>query len=377
MKRILNISLFFFLLISSYMAYAEVAEKEIIAEGLAEAGSLQSYDAALNRALRACIEQGVGVLIDSETMVQNSKLLDDRIYSEVKGYIKDYEVISDNKGEGGIYRVEVKATVALARLSDDIKALGLIRDRKENPRIIFVFNEYIDGLIQPRGLVQNRLENLFLKEDFKLIDKSQLELIKERDATLSFENPKKAAALGRRYGAELAVIGQGTSDLLESSNPYGVSVYAYKATLQAKAIKVDTADILTLAEAEATERGPGRIPTANKALESAALKLSDTLLNNIVEKWRSEVYNEMTVQLICSDASQNKIDLLKESLMRHENIKRIYDRGITENVAVLDVDILGDSKQLSIILDELTDVNIKVVNRTQNRIDLRFISQKK
>ena len=79
-------------------------------------------------------------------MVNNFQLLDDRVYSEVKGYVKSYQIIEDNKGEGDVYRIKVKARVALAMLMGDIQALGLIKEKKGNPRLMILFAESIDGV---------------------------------------------------------------------------------------------------------------------------------------------------------------------------------------------------------------------------------------
>ncbi len=60
-------------------------EKSVTAEGIAavtgdDANSmLKAKDEAVNRAQRKAIEEGVGSLVDSETMVENFQLLDDKL----------------------------------------------------------------------------------------------------------------------------------------------------------------------------------------------------------------------------------------------------------------------------------------------------------
>ena len=152
MKKLKIFSLLSLLLFCAPIAEAQVAEKVLEAEGAAAIrsqtpdGLLRAKDEATNRALRAAVEKGVGALVDSETMVQNFQLLDDSIYSQVKGYVKSYDVLMDNHGADGIYRVRVRAVVALARLTKDIQALNIIREKKNNPRVMIVFNELIDGV---------------------------------------------------------------------------------------------------------------------------------------------------------------------------------------------------------------------------------------
>lgn len=357
---------------SVHFLYAQ-EEKTIVAEGVAAGNSLTSYDEALNRALRNAIEQGVGAVIDSATMVKNFQLLDDKVYSGVKGYVKSYEIISDNKGEGGIYRIKVNAVVALGRLRSDIEGLGLLMEKKSRPRVMIIFIDSVDGLEQPGEVTQIQMEKAFLDNGFKLVDKSQLEMVKARDVTLSFENPDKAAALGRRYGAEVVIVGQGTSDLVDTSKPYGVSVFAYQAQSSARAIKVDTAAVLASESINSIQRGGGRVPTAKKALEDAGIQLANKVMDGVVEAWRSDVYNTVVVQLIIENATANKALQLENELKKQRSIKSVSERSLTKGVLELEVEIMGNTSQLAGIIDEMQDVKLQVIDKTENRLDLRFL----
>lgn len=355
------------------IAEAAIAEKEIMAEGVAAGGSLQSKDAALNRALRNAIEQAVGALVDSETMVRNFQLLDDKIYSEVKGYIKSYEIISDNKGEGGVYKIKVRAKVALGALTKNVKALGIIREKLNYPRVMVLIDDYIDGIEQPRHIVAVEIEKIFMRNKFPVVSKGQMEKIKARDATLAFAFPDKAAALGRRYGAEVVIVGQATSDLMETSQPYGVSVFAYESRVEAKAIKTDNAQVLAVDTISETARGSGRVPTANKALQTVSEKFSKNFMKRIAEAWRSEIYNEITIQLICENANLGKAKALKRALNAIRDVRGINERSFVNNILELDVRFFGTTDQLITILSELQKPHIETTGKTPNRIDIRFV----
>lgn len=357
----------------SIAVFAAITEKEIIAEGLAAGGSLQSREAALNRALRNAVEQAVGALVDSETMVRNFQLLDDKIYSEVKGYVKSYEIISDNGGEGGTYSIRIKADVALGALTRDVKALGIIRERLSYPRVMVLIDDYIDGIEQPRHIAAIQIEKIFIRNNFPVVSKEQTEKIKMRDATLAYADPKKAAALGRRYGAEVVIVGRATSDLIDTSQPYGVSVFAYESRVELKAVKTDNAEVLALDTVSETARGSGRVPTANKALEAAAEKASRTFMRSIAEAWRSEIYNEIMIQLICENASLEKTASLKKALNAVRDVKGVNERSFVNNVLELDVRFFGSTDQLVTILSELKEPVVEVTDKTPNRIDIRFM----
>ncbi|MEJ2744553.1 MAG: hypothetical protein P8123_02535, partial [bacterium] len=86
-----------------------VATGEAAVRGTGSEALLLAKDEAINRAQRRAIEQGIGTIVDSETMVENFQLLEDKVLSQVKGYITGFKVIKDNKGEEGVYSVTIEA----------------------------------------------------------------------------------------------------------------------------------------------------------------------------------------------------------------------------------------------------------------------------
>ena len=375
MKRFIGMFLMGFV-ISTPSLWSQVAERVIEAEGKAAGAALQAHDEALNRALRNAIEQGVGSVIDSETMVSNFQLLDDQIYSQVKGYIKSYEVIGDNQGEGGIYIVRVRAVVALGMLEKDLEAMNITMKRRGNPRVMIIFAELIDGLEQAGAVTQTEMERAFLAKSFPLVDKAQMQMIKERDASLSYADPQKAAALGRQYGAEIVIVGQATSDLIDNSRPYGVSVFAYQAQISAKAIKTDTAEMMVADQVESEARGGGRVPTAKDALKKGAGDLANRLMPQIVDRLRSEAYNLVNLEIVVDGANATNRRELIQALQGIRGIESVNERSFVNNVVILDVNMDGAIwKDFDVRLESLPGVTLSVTGKSQNRIDASFVEE--
>lgn len=373
MKRWIGLAAFCFMM-SSFLAFAQVPERVVEAEGKASGSSLQAYDEALNRALRKAIEEGVGTVIDSETMVNNFQLLDDQIYSQVKGYVKNYEVIGDNHGEGGIYVVRVRATVALGLLEKDLKALKLTMKRRGNPRTMFIFSELIDGLEQAGAVTQTEMERAFLAKEFPLIDKAQMQMVKERDAALNYADPQQAAALGRQYGAEIVVVGQATSDLVDNSRPYGVSVFAYQAQISAKAIKTDTAEMIASDQVSGESRGGGRIPTAKESLRQAAENLAQKMMVQIVDRMRGEAFNVVNVQVVAMNISGVGRRNLVQALQEIRGVESVNERSFLNGVLILDITVDGAIwKDFDVRLEKLSGIPLSVTGKTQNRITVEVI----
>lgn len=93
---------------------------------------------ALHAAMRAAVEQEVGVYLDSSTRIQNYRVLQDSVYTKSEGYISHYDIIKQEV-IGGIYRTTIRADVnaellqsgALSRLQKK----ALVEANLEDPRI--------------------------------------------------------------------------------------------------------------------------------------------------------------------------------------------------------------------------------------------------
>ena len=96
---------------------------------------------ALHDAMRAAVEQEVGVYLDSRTKVQNYRTLQDTIYAQSEGYISSYDVLS-HETIGGVHRITIRADVDENRISARTATLqqrkAIIGANLEDPRIAVV-----------------------------------------------------------------------------------------------------------------------------------------------------------------------------------------------------------------------------------------------
>lgn len=379
-------------LTGSAVIYAQVIPTRVIeAEGIAAiTGSdadamLRARDEAIKRALRRAVEMGIGSLVDSESITQNFQLLNDEVYTHVKGYVTDYQIIRDNNGEGQIYRVTVEATVALAQLEKDLKALNIIKAQKGNPRIMVIFREMVDqtdpaygGQVQG-GIARNEMEQILLQRGFPLVDKAQTEAIKQRDATLSYTDPMQAAALGRRFGAEVVIVGEASADLVDSSRPYGAPVFFYQGQVNVRAINVDTASIIAATSAQSDWRKPGegqasgKIEAARQALQASGRMAAEQLLPLIIEKWRSEVFNTVSIQIIAENVNGARRRAFLDELQSIRGVESVDERTFQNQIIVVDVEVEGSIWQdVDKKLEAFETVGVELTGKTQNRINIRL-----
>lgn len=87
-------------------------------------GAGENRDAALKDALRSAVEAGVGIYLDTASIVKNTDLISDKILTHSQGYVESYQIVKETPGS--IYRIEIVAQV---------KSL-LIKQSLQNERLL-------------------------------------------------------------------------------------------------------------------------------------------------------------------------------------------------------------------------------------------------
>ena len=101
----------------------------LFAQSITVTGYGNSKDKALKSAFQNAVEQEVGVLVDTKTVIRNNKLIKNKILTYSNGFIKDYKEVSA-KQQMGFWTVKISAVVEHQKLLSKLKKI------KINPRQI-------------------------------------------------------------------------------------------------------------------------------------------------------------------------------------------------------------------------------------------------
>ncbi len=262
-------------------------------------------DRAIKDALRKAVEQGVGTFISSETVVENYELLKDRIYSKAEGYVTEYRVLRE-RAEDGLYRVLVRAKVKLGDIKRDLRAIGILVERRGRPRTMVLIGDE-----EVRAMVEERLISM----GFPLVDYETVARNTEKDVldAAMKGNRKLARKVAMRNGAEIYVVGRVKS---EEGSYRGKRVYSVKIRLKA----VETATGELLASVFVRKKIPFDETEAKRAaVEEAVDRLADAVLS----RWKAGV----VVHLKVEGVPPTKVADLKDELYRKvRGIKGVYER---------------------------------------------------
>ncbi|UCH62461.1 MAG: hypothetical protein JSU77_11775 [Fidelibacterota bacterium] len=337
-------------------------------------GMGMTHDAALSAAKRNAVENGVGVIVASETLVKNFVVAEDRILSKANGFVKTYEELSSSQGPDGLYTVTISAVVTdiLDEVVKDQLALDLLLSWVRHPRFLIMVDER--NIDDPNSIVaETEIGRLMGAKGFDIVSPSQTEALKQRKVNLASiqENPDQAAGMAAEFGAEYIILGKASSKA--TTHPMLGSRLSGQANISAQVIRADNAQVI----AQETFHGKSTHIEAHtagvNALRGAAEKLSEYLLSETVKRWSLEQSNARLLTLRISGVTYQTrrqiIEILKSEI---EGIQSVDQRSFSAGTVTLAVQYAGSNEDLGAQLDgkDFGAYALFIVGETPNGFDL-------
>jgi len=387
--KFLSIILVLFFIIALHTnVHSQMGTSNVQATGVATvfAGDQAlARDQAIDDALRNAVEQGLGTFVQSSTLVENYQLVSDNILTWSNGYVKTYTIVSERLTDPTSYEVVIDAQLELSNLQNDWNSIQNLLSKMQNPRILFIIDEQNIGqsynkyhfLSVDMTAAEGALMNKFLNKGFDVIDAATMrENVRREQAYAALTgNSRVAAQIGKNLGAEIIVTGKAVAKVATGINLGGMK--SCQANLTARVVKADVASVIATSSQHAAYPHIDEVTGGTKAIEKAANKLADDLMNKIAKKWQDEFYNATTVKVLVKDVeSFTEINNFKSSLKFYvRGIKDVYQRNFSAGLAELDVKITGNADQLARELErkEFDKFDIKILEYSLNRIVLKLI----
>lgn len=339
--------------------------------------------AAINDALRKAVEQTVGTMISSNTMVGNYQVLKDTVYTKSQGYIRNYSILNEAQGPG-IYQVSVRATVSARNLKNDLDAAGLINAGAGRPRVLFMIAEENAGQkyykfwwgagSESRGETLSvpasevTLKEIFLKKGFSVVDISGTTGRIEIDSAYRIADPANegAASIGKKLNAEIVIKGKALA--IQGPGTPGGSVSLFLADIAAQAIRVDTGEVLASASAHATARSISDIEGGAEAISKASTELADKIIAQILEKWSQG--NNIILKIIGVTDYRDVADFKEVLKTQINGIKAVDQRKFEGGEATLEIESRVPAHDIADEIAGLPGAHYKVVYTSANTIEI-------
>jgi Flagellar assembly protein T, N-terminal domain len=377
------------LLSGSFHAFAQQTQT-ITAEGV---GAVMGNDRAIARdqaiqdALRKAVEQAVGTMVSSETMVQNFQTLSDKIYTQTQGYIQNYRVLSETPGPN-VHQVTIQATVAMGDLEKDLQALGFLLGQVGKPRIMILVAEqqigqqYYNywwgthrGTQTDLNVAENTIMDRFREKGFDIVDpQAQAGNIKIPPAFQVVElSNQNAITIGKQVDAEIVIVGKALARSVGSIA--GTAMKSLQANISMRAIQVDNARVLSSGIENAAAVHIDEVTGGSDAIKKASIKMSDKMMDDILKNFQKRVGATTLVQLMVFGLSgADDVRKFKTSVLGQvRGVEGIHERSFAENTLKVDVDIRGNAQSLSQEIGRKTfpDFSVKVIRSTWNTLEVQ------
>ncbi len=268
--------------------HALAQTQTVVAEGMAgvQGDPAIARDNAIQDALRKAVEQAVGTMVASETLVENFQVVKDNIYNKSTGYIKEYKIVKESPGKD-LHTVTISAVVGTGDLKNDLSALGLLQARMGKPRTLFMIAEQnigqeillywwgywgkggaaFAGQSVEMAVSETALKEEFANKGFNVIDISAVTGKFEISNAYRIADLTDTGAreIGRKMGAEIIVKGKALAK--EGPRTAGSSVGSYLADITVSAVRVDNGQVLGSARGQGVARHVAQHVGGNNALE--------------------------------------------------------------------------------------------------------------
>ena len=357
-------------LLVSVLLTSSAAAQQVVADGTGI-----DRDTALRDASRNAVEQVVGTLVDSRTLVQNAAVQLDEIYTKSQGFVTNIKLLSQTSQAGMVHvraQIEVN-TNPDAQLMGQLNMLMMLND----PRIaVVVLRQDEQGRVIGHDTVsESTLNSRLLDLGFShVVDAGLVSNLQNAQLLNEIYNGGTGlAVVGQSFGADYLVIGRTRAQSQGISLPDGNGGYAPtllkmgNAIMTAKVLKFDTGEIAGTFTVSA--KG---VENSNEMAEQKAIeKMSEAAAGKLEEKFRHlSAVSTRGLQLEVYAADYDAVSQLVKDLQGMSGVQQVYLREHAGNKSILSVHTIVKPDALVQMLKGNTRLGIFIAGISNNTVKL-------
>jgi hypothetical protein len=299
---------------------------------------------ALTAAKRDAIEKGIGMILLSQTEIENFQVKRDLVLTKTIGAVKSYQILSQLTDADGLLNIKIKATVSKSAMRDDLAAFQILIESMDKPKVMIVINESnIDNDDPGNASAENAITSV-LKDpyEFEIVDQKIVSTIKsnkQRMASLA-GNDVEAAALGTQFGAEVLITGTAISRRAEALSKDLGGMISVQADVTIKAISCATGRVIAAASEHAAKVHVSPQTAGTQAIAAAADKCTKKMLDALIKDWQNQANNGMPLNITVNNVPTFRVkNNVIQTLKGISGISGVYERSWNAQSGLLTVDI--------------------------------------
>ena len=335
---------------------------------------------AIEQAKREAVASGIGMLLISETEIQDFQLKRDQIITKANGYVKSYKEISSTEDIDGTWRVKIEAevTAMFDEMLKDQMALQLLLSWLKKPRFMVVLEE--DNMGDNSSVVATTEVNKVLKDKgFDVVSAEQTKaILGNREAQAAIDgDPSAAVAIANQYQAEIIVTGRARATKAAGASKMLGGMTSGQAVISASIIRADNGQILASSTAEGKKVHISPEVAGAQALTQAADNLTNTLVAETIKGWGLEQSNTKTVSLHVEgvETRSQKNDIIDALESDIAFVKSVNQRQFGGGILEVAVDISATTDDLADEIEgkKFGDFRLVITGETPNTLTLKVV----
>ena len=328
---------------------------------------------ALRDAERNAVEVVVGTFIDSRTIVSQSVVMLDDIYSKSHGFVRNSRVINEYP-ENGSYRVTATVDVDTnpdAKLIDSLTTVMRLND----PRISVIILKENASPAQNDDLTESVLNEKLLDLNFShVVDADHI--IKLYNADLlnaKFNDVRGQTDFNNDHVVDYLVIGKSELDTMNAQIPDGKGglknsiMQNTQANITLKIYKYETGDIIGTFHVEGSSNDNSAKRAEKRAMEIAATRAADKL----EEKFKKlGANNTQGIQINFTASDYAKVEQLVRDLQNISGVESATIRKFEGGRGMIELDSTQNPRTIVALLRSNSKQTYFVDGITGNTINL-------
>lgn len=332
-----------------------------------------SIDEAERDALRNAVEQVVGTLVDSATLVQNNMLINDEIYTQSRGYITNYTILSQKVNSDGTYEVMINADVDTnpnSKLMNELTRLGIINRQLRDPKIAVIIPEYHIRARVPDPAGETAVIRKLVDAGFsRITDISDIRYDLNKLSALTKQDMENIA---RSRNVDILIVGEAFSEGVGDvgkflPNGRNTGIVSCKARLEAKIFIAKTGQIISANGTYGTAADLTEFIASKKALNDAGEKMGDYIVEKLLNYGSSVCQN---LEVIVSASDFNKINAINNAIQKIRGVESSMVTDYNNGKATISVKCSGTPQLLFNQLNQAVNFNINLQSFTYNTLNI-------
>ena len=326
---------------------------------------------AENDALRAAVENTLGVLVDSNTLVEKNMVIEDKIYTQSRGFVTDYRV-TDKRQNGGVWQVTIDAVVddnPNSKLMNELTRLGIIDVQLRNPKIAVYVPEHHIQYRVPDPAGETAIVKALISAGFSNVMEVGSLMDNANPMGMNAAQMRQAA---QRFGADIMIVGEafseGVGDAARWLPGNQVSnIQSCRARVEAKMFIVKTGQIIAADGKYGSGLDNSEAVASKKALAAAGKQMGEYFVEQITGMYTSR----QGLEVVVYGSDFSKINMVQSALGRVNRVKNVNLSSYEGGKAIFSVMYGGSPQTLFNEIQSMTTANLELQSVSYNTLTIR------